>query len=271
MTPKARAMRVARAATALAAVAGTLVMAAGSLSPAAASVPVGPQSATSAALATTGAAQAGRSGGCPDNLAAKLSRTGLARQLLTVQAAGYSSVVATVELWQRAGGCWAAAGGPWAAFIGRNGFSDHHREGDGTTPTGIYGIGPEMYGNAPNPGTTYPYHRLVCGDWWDEGPTSASYNTFQHVPCGQAPPFGGASEALWTETAAYPSFAVIEYNTRPVIAYAGSAIFLHADIGVPTTGCVSLPLAELDRVLRWLAPDLRPAIVMGPTAEIARF
>ena len=169
------------------------------------------------------------------------------------------------------GRCWGAAGGPWTAFIGRNGFSDHHREGDGTTPTGIYGIGPQIYGNAPNPGTIYPYHRLVCGDWWDEDPTSASYNTFQHVPCGQAPPFGGASEALWTETAAYPSFAVVDYNNRPAIAYAGSAIFVHADIGTPTSGCVALPLAELDRLLRWLVPGLRPAVVIGAAAEIARF
>ncbi len=292
MTLKARASRVGRAATAVAAVAGTLVMAAGPLPPATASTPVGEAPATSAApatsgeaqatsgeaqatsgeaQATSGEAQATRRGGCRDNLAARLSRTGLARQLLTVQAAGYSSVVATLQLWQRAGGCWVAAGGPWTALIGRNGFSDHHREGDGTTPTGIYGIGPEMYGNAANPGTAYPYHRLVCGDWWDEDPTSAGYNTFQHLPCGEAPPFGGGSEALWTETAAYPSFAVIEFNTGPVIAYAGSAIFLHADIGVPTAGCVSLPLAELDRALRWLAPGLRPAIVMGPITEITRF
>ena len=214
--PKARASRVGRAATAVAAVAGTLVMAAGPLPPATASTPVGEAPATSAApatsgeaqatsgeaqatsgeaQATSGEAQATRRGGCRDNLAARLSRTGLARQLLTVQAAGYSSVVATLQLWQRAGGCWEAAGGPWTALIGRNGFSDHHREGDGTTPTGIYGIGPEMYGNAANPGTEYPYHRLVCGDWWDEDPTSAGYNTFQHLPCGQAPPFGGAKRS----------------------------------------------------------------------------
>jgi L,D-peptidoglycan transpeptidase YkuD (ErfK/YbiS/YcfS/YnhG family) len=225
--------------------------------------PVPPLAATGAAASTDGVH-------CPDNLAERLSSTGAARQLLTVEAAQSSSVIATVEIWQREAGCWQPAGGPWTAFIGRNGFSDHHREGDGTTPTGIYGIGPEMYGNALNPGTAYPYHRLVCGDWWDEDPTSPQYNTFQHVPCGQAPPFGGSSEALWTETSVYPSFAVIEYNAHPVIAYAGSAIFLHADIGAPTSGCVALPRAQLDRVLRWLAPGRRPAVVMGPAAEITR-
>jgi L,D-peptidoglycan transpeptidase YkuD (ErfK/YbiS/YcfS/YnhG family) len=128
-----------------------------------------------------------------------------------------------------------------------------------------------MYGISPNPGTKYPYHRLVCGDWWDEDPTSPQYNTFQHVPCGRAPPFAGASEALWTGTAAYPSFAVIEYNTKPVVAYAGSAIFVHAQYGAPTSGCVALPRAPLDTVLRWLTPGLQPAVVMGPAPEITRF
>ncbi len=208
---------------------------------------------------------------CAKNLASRLASTGQARQLVTVEPTGAAERVARVELWRQAGGCWEAAGGPWTALIGRNGFSDHHREGDGTTPTGIYAVGPEMYGNAPNPGTRYPYHRLACGDWWDEDPTSASYNTFQHVACGQVPPFGGASDALWTETSAYPSFAVIEYNVRPVIAYAGSAIFVHAEYGEPTSGCVALPLAQLDVLLRWLVPGLRPAIVMGPAAEIIRF
>jgi L,D-peptidoglycan transpeptidase YkuD (ErfK/YbiS/YcfS/YnhG family) len=219
----------------------------------------------------SGAAGAPATQPCPANLADHLASTRDAGQLVTVEAREAASTVATVEAWRLVNRCWRSAGGPWPGVIGRNGFSDHHREGDGTTPTGIYGIGAVMYGTAPNPGTAYPYHRLVCGDWWDEDPTSADYNTFQHVPCGQAPPFGGSSEALWTETNAYPSFAVIEYNTRPVVPYAGSAIFLHADIGEATTGCVSLPLADLDRALDWLVPGQRPVIVMGPAAEIRRF
>jgi L,D-peptidoglycan transpeptidase YkuD (ErfK/YbiS/YcfS/YnhG family) len=205
---------------------------------------------------------------CPANLPTRLASTGKARQLVSVEAPNASTSLATLQLWQRTGSCWAAASPPWRAVIGRNGFSDHHREGDGTTPVGIFGIGPVIYGNAPNPGTQEPYHLLVCGDWWDEDPTSAGYNTFQHVPCGQQPPFGGDSEALWTETVAYPSFAVVEYNTHPVVPYAGSGIFIHADIGEPTEGCVSVPLGDLDRFLRWLDPRQSPVVVMGPASQI---
>ena len=49
----------------------------------------------------------------------------------------------------------------------------------------------------------------------------------------------------------------------PVIAGRGSAIFLHDDTGRPTNGCVSLPPAELDLVLRWLDPAQGPQIVIG--------
>jgi L,D-peptidoglycan transpeptidase YkuD (ErfK/YbiS/YcfS/YnhG family) len=208
---------------------------------------------------------------CSQNLVTSLASTGSARELITVDAASYDTTVASVEMWQRVGACWESAGGPWAGLIGSNGFSDHHREGDDTTPTGAYGIGPIMYGNAPNPGVQEPYHQLVCGDWWDEDPTSPEYNTFQHVPCGQSPPFGGGSEPLWTETSPYPSFAVVEYNSDPVVPYAGSAIFVHADTGVPTAGCVSVPLPDLDQLLRWIDPADAPTIVMGPASEIARF
>jgi L,D-peptidoglycan transpeptidase YkuD (ErfK/YbiS/YcfS/YnhG family) len=210
---------------------------------------------------------------CPATLPNRLASTGGASQLITVeQAAGTTDGSrASMRLWQKEGPCWQAVAGPWPARLGPNGFSDHHREGDGTTPTGLYGIGPVVYGNAPNPGTRLAYHALVCGDWWDEDPISTSYNTFQHVPCGQAPPFGGNSEALWTETVAYPSFAVVDYNTDPVVPYAGSAIFVHADDGGPTNGCVSVSVANLDYLLRWLDLADGPAIVMAPSTRIVSF
>jgi L,D-peptidoglycan transpeptidase YkuD (ErfK/YbiS/YcfS/YnhG family) len=200
-----------------------------------------------------------------------MASTGPADQLITVEASAPADTYATVEWWQKSGGCWIPAGGPYTGRIGLDGFSDQHQEGQASTPTGIYAIGPVMYGTSPNPGVRDLYHPLACGDWWDEDPSSPQYNTYQHVPCGQQPPFGGNSEALWTESKAYPSFAVIEYNATPMVPGAGSAIFIHADIGSPTQGCVSLPLSELDQLLRWINPAESPVVAMGPAAEISRF
>ena len=226
-----------------------------------------PAPTTTAAPLRSAATTSSTTAGCPVNSASQLASTGGAQQLITVEAPAADTTVATVALWQRDGRCWEPAGGPWTGDIGYSGFSAHHREGDGSTPIGEYGISAQFYGNSPNPGVHGAYHQLACGDWWDEDPTTAAYNTFQHVACGQKPPFGGGSEALWTETTAYPSFAVVEYNTDPIVPYAGSAIFIHADVGGATDGCVSLPLGELDQLLQWLQPG-EALIAMGPTSVI---
>jgi L,D-peptidoglycan transpeptidase YkuD (ErfK/YbiS/YcfS/YnhG family) len=207
---------------------------------------------------------------CPADLADELASTERADEVVTVESAPGADL-ARVVAWRRLGRCFVGAGGPWPAFIGSAGISSHHVEGDGTTPAGAYAIGPVMYGIDPDPGVAYPYHRLVCGDWWDEDSTSAQYNTFEHVPCGVRPTFGGASEPLWTEAPWYDFLAVIEYNTDPVVPGRGSGIFIHVSNGTPTTGCVALPEAELLELLRWLRPAARPLVVIGTAAEIEHY
>jgi len=182
-------------------------------------------------------------------------------QLVTVVASAHATS-GTLSTWVRAGRCWRRVGGPWTARLGRSGLSTHKREGDGATPTGTYRFGATMYGIAPNPGLRFRYHRLVCGDWWNEDPVSHTYNTFQHVACGRAPPFGGGSEALWRISPQYRYFAVIAYNAGPTVPGRGSAIFLHVAVGA-TAGCVSLPENRLVQVLRWLKPSARPLIRLG--------
>ncbi len=209
---------------------------------------------------------------CAVNLAGELASTGPARQLVTVVAKDPRSTYADVTTWQRRDGCWVRAAGPFAARVGVSGISQHKVEGDGTTPAGIFGVGPVMYGNAANPGVHYPYHRLVCGDWWDEVPSSRWYNSFRHVACGSRPSWTyGDSEALWTETTAYGSFAWIEYNTDPVVPGRGSAIFLHDGFTHATAGCVSLHPGELDTVLDWLRADDDPRVIIGTGAEVRHY
>jgi L,D-peptidoglycan transpeptidase YkuD (ErfK/YbiS/YcfS/YnhG family) len=202
----------------------------------------------------------------------QLASTGGAQQVLIVDAPSAGSTTATLTAYENDGAGWYQVFAPMPAVDGANGWlpGQSRIEGDDTTPEGMYVIGSTMYGTNADPGTQFPYHQLVCGDWWDEDSASPTYNTFQHVACGTTPPYADESEALWTEGNAYPSMAVIDYNMPPS-GPLGSGIFLHADTGSPTAGCVSLPLNDLDAVLDWLNPALHPVIVMGPDSVIRSF
>ena len=207
---------------------------------------------------------------CAPNLANGLRTVGSADQLITVEASRYATTRATLRRWSRTGECFRPVGGAWTAWLGVNGLKDRRREGDGTTPTGAYSIGPVMYGSAPNPGVRYRYRRVVCGDWWVEDPASPAYNTFQHVPCGRRPPFRTNPPGMWQDPVAYRHLAVIEFNMRPAVPGRGSGIFLHVSKGHPTAGCISLPASQLIATLRWLRPGKRPLIVIGTPRTFRR-
>ncbi len=203
-----------------------------------------------------------------------------ADQLIVVSSPTYDppppGYVATLRTYRRANTSspWERVFPAWQAETGYGHLRDSRREGDGSTPTGVYSFGRTMYGNDANPGGLHmAYHHLVCGDWWDEDPYSPRYNRFVHVACGSTPPFASWSEALWTETEVYPYFAVINFNDDPVVAgpnAPGSGIFLHAWQGGPTEGCVALPLSDLLAVMRWLRPAAHPVIEIGTSAEVGR-
>jgi L,D-peptidoglycan transpeptidase YkuD (ErfK/YbiS/YcfS/YnhG family) len=75
---------------------------------------------------------------------------------------------------------------------------------------------------------------------------------------------------MWQSPRAYPWLAVVEFNMRPVVPGRGSGIFLHAQTGGATNGCVSLRRADLRHVLRWLRPGARPQIAIGTRALLSR-
>jgi L,D-peptidoglycan transpeptidase YkuD (ErfK/YbiS/YcfS/YnhG family) len=189
-----------------------------------------------------------------------------------------SDYLATLRVYARSGlhAPWREVLGPWRAETGSGHLiaGAQRREGDHATPIGVYGFEATIYGSKPDPGGLhYRYHRLVCGDWWDEDPYSSSYNRFVHVRCGVTPSFAAWSEPLWTETLAYPYMAVTDFNTDPVHSgptAPGSGIFLHAWLSAPTEGCVALPVSRLLDLLRWLRPAQHPVIEIGTDAELAR-
>ncbi len=201
----------------------------------------------------------------------EVADTGGGTQLVTVVAPSPASWTATFVAWSRAAnGCWGPASFagqpalPFSAQTGHGGLLPIAQRvpGDWATPTGLFPFGATVYGNSPvSPTTRYPYHRLVCGDWWDEQPGSATYDTFQHVPCGITPPYGDDSEALWTEIQPYQHFIDI---TMPSPPDNGAGIFLHDDMPEGyTEGCIALPDTQLDAVLGWLNPADSPHILIA--------
>ena len=201
----------------------------------------------------------------------QVADTGGGTQLVTVVAPAAASWAATFTAWARgANGCWSPvsfAGQPGQPFRAQTGYGgllpiSRRVPGDYATPTGLFPFGTTIYGNSTvSPTTRYPYHHLVCGDWWDEQPGSPTYDTFQHVPCGINPPYGDDSEALWTETQPYQHFVDIKMPQPPDN---GAGIFLHDDMPEGyTEGCVALPNAELNAVLGWLNPADTPHILIA--------
>ena len=172
----------------------------------------------------------------------QLASTGSARQVITVDAPSASSTTATLIAWENDGNGWYQALPAMPAVDGANGWlpAASSRRGRRHHARRHLPVRVHHVRHATQSGHAFAYHQLVCGDWWDEDSASPTYNTFQHVTCGTAPPYAAESEALWTEGNAYPSMAVIDFNTPPTGPY-GSGIFLHADVGQPTAGCVSLP------------------------------
>jgi L,D-peptidoglycan transpeptidase YkuD (ErfK/YbiS/YcfS/YnhG family) len=233
-----------------------------------------------AALGTVAVAAAFAVGSASGARAARLRIPSSAKQLVVVSSVTTdpSNYLATLRVYQRADvhARWRRVLGPWPSETGSGHLlrGAQRREGDHATPIGVYSFGATIYGNKPDPGGLhYPYHRLVCGDWWDEDPYSSEYSRFVHVSCGSTPSFAAWSEPLWTETLAYSYLAVIDFNTDPVVGGAnapGSGIFLHGWMYAPTEGCVALPVSRLLAVLRRLRPSQHPVIEIGTDAELAR-
>ena len=144
-------------------------------------------------------------------------------------------------------------------------MSRHASESESATPIGSFTL-THAFGHDADPGTRLPYVHTTPNNWWisQSGPL---YNTRQR--CSASCPFtrGDPNEHLYYETPAYDYAVVIDYNTRNapggVHQGRGSAFFLHVSEGVPTAGCVSIPVDKLLHVLRWLNPAGHPRILIG--------
>jgi len=229
-------------------------------------------------LAGTTALSADATAAAAPPLPARMRDTGGGSQLVTAVVTGSSNAgrTGTLTWWQRTGSTWRAVGSAPARF-GYNGLSANRREGDGTTPVGLFGL-PFAFGIRPNPGTRMPWKPVDAHSWWDENSLDARYNTwYENCPATSCWTSARRKDHVSEHLADYPTqyayAAVIGFNTgqvkvRPPARPSGSGIFLHVNGSGYTGGCVSIPQPQLAALLRWLDPAARPHIAIGSSVAI---
>jgi L,D-peptidoglycan transpeptidase YkuD (ErfK/YbiS/YcfS/YnhG family) len=132
--------------------------------------------------------------------------------------------------------------------LGRGGVRRDTREGDGATPVGSWAMRRLLYraDRIGRPDTALPSSVIRQDDGWCDAPQDENYNLPVRLP------YAASAETLYRQDGVYDLVVPLGYNDAPVVAGAGSAIFLHLarpDFGA-TEGCVALALADLLTVLR---------------------
>lgn len=127
--------------------------------------------------------------------------------------------------------------------LGPAGIRRDKREGDGATPAGLFPLRRALYraDRMAKPATGLPIAAIEPDDGWCDAPRDLAYNSQVKLP------FDASYEELWREDHLYDLLVVIGHNDEPVLAYEGSAIFIHLarDDFAPTHGCIALRRDDL--------------------------
>lgn len=192
------------------------------------------------------------------------SVVGVDAQMVIVEVASPSATSGTLRVVESIDGVERVVVGPVVARLGRNGVKRNRREGDGTTPLGTMKIS-GSFGLARSAVTALPYRRVVQGDCWISDVAESSYNQRVRRSDCAAP-----NEDLHriAESGPYEFALTTDYNTSPIEAGKGSAIFIHvhsydnAGRTRPTSGCVSVSRTVLKRLFALLDLAKNPRLVV---------
>lgn len=206
--------------------------------------------------------------------------------LLLVIARDWAASAGHLQAFRRVAGDvrWLAAEAPLAVSLGRAGLAPGFgltgdwgsapppkREGDGRSPAGLFPVnglfGYAQPNDAPERPGGLPYWHATPDLKCIDDPASRYYNQIvDQRQVGRIDWMSG--EDMRREDGRYEFGAIVGCNCDPVVAGAGSCIFLHvwAGAGVPTAGCTAMARTDMLRVVGGLAGTRSPVLVQLPAA-----
>ena len=131
--------------------------------------------------------------------------------------------------------------------IGKSGVTQSKKEGDLTTPKGLFELGLLYYRKDKIKLLKCKIKKRVIkkGMGWCNDSKSKKYN--QEISF----PFKYGAEKLYRKDKIYDIFINIKYNQLPIVKGKGSAIFLHLSNKKykPTSGCVAIQKKDFLKIL----------------------
>ena len=131
--------------------------------------------------------------------------------------------------------------------IGKSGVTQSKKEGDLTTPKGLFGLGLLYYRKDKIKLLKCKIKKRAIkkGMGWCNDSKSKKYN--QEISF----PFKYGAEKLYRKDKIYDIFINIKYNQFPIVKGKGSAIFLHlcSKKYKPTSGCVAIQKKDFLKIL----------------------
>ena len=121
--------------------------------------------------------------------------------------------------------------------IGKNNIKSKKKEGDKSTPRGIFSIGKLYYrkDRVKKPSCKIKTRIISKNMGWCDDPENKNYNKEIKIPTKNN------HEKLFKKDHSYDYFIVINYNTQKIKPYKGSAIFLHLTKNYKATaGCIAV-------------------------------
>ena len=121
--------------------------------------------------------------------------------------------------------------------LGKNGIIEKKKEGDRATPKGTFSIGKLYYraDRVKKPLCILSTKIITRKIGWCDDPKSKYYN--KEIKINKKI----KHEKLFKKDGSYDYFVVINYNTKKIIPFKGSAIFIHLTKNYKkTSGCIAL-------------------------------
>ena len=131
--------------------------------------------------------------------------------------------------------------------VGKSGLTNSKKEGDFSTPKGLFGLGLLYYRKDRINLTNCKIKKVIIKKsmGWCDDAKSKNYNKEVKIP------FKYSAAKLYIKRKAYDIFIIIKYNSKPILKGRGSGIFLHLcnKKYKPTKGCVAIVKEDLLKIL----------------------